>query len=288
MKAFLDWVLARRYRLILLAMVFAPLFPVATAALLALETARRGVNRGLSSAALGTAGMVLLSLPAGADLVLSAAFGAITFFSGVAIGALLQRAGNLTLAFQAAILFALLLVAAVTLLGPNPRQLFDPVITELTEILRASGATSQEVAAVESWGGILLTAAVFSQIVGPLLLGYWWLAIASGQKVFGREFRALKLGRTLGVAATAVIALGLVFDAPLVQNLTALALSGCVVQGFAVLHAWAHARRWHVGVIIPVYVLLVTPLMILVLLALGGLGLVDNWFDLRARLQAQA
>jgi hypothetical protein len=288
MKAFVDWVVSRRYRLLLLALVFASLLPVATTALLALDTARRGAHQGLLSAALGTAAIVALSWLSGADVTVSAAFGAITFFSGVAIGALLQRAGSLVLAFQAGMLFGLLLVGGVTVFGPDPGELLAPVIAELAQVLQASGATSQQVAVVESWGGMLFAAAVFAQIMGPLFLAYWWLSIAASQKRFGQEFRTLRLGRILGVAATAVVALGLVFATALVQNLTALALAGFVLQGLAILHAWAHAKRWHLGFVVPVYVLLVTPLMVVVLLALGALGLMDNWFDLRARLRAQA
>jgi uncharacterized protein YybS (DUF2232 family) len=60
-----------------------------------------------------------------------------------------------------------------------------------------------------------------------------------------------------------------------------LALLGFLCQGLAVLHAWVHARKWHPGFLVPVYVLLVTPLTILVALSLGALGFIDNWFNLR-------
>jgi uncharacterized protein YybS (DUF2232 family) len=84
------------------------------------------------------------------------------------------------------------------------------------------------------------------------------------------------------------VALGLVFDTALVQNLSALALLAFVFQGLAVLHAWAHAKRWHPGLVAPVYVLLVTPVRVLVIFVLSAVGLLDNWFDLRARLRSQA
>lgn len=287
MKPLVDWVLSRRYRLVLLALVFASLLPVASSALLALETARRGARQGMLSALIGTIALAVLAWFTSADFALSATYGAVTFFSGAAIGALVRRTGNLVLAFQAATLFTLLAMAGVTLFGPEPRDLLAPVLAELAELLRASGATSEQAALVEASGGILLAAALFSQIVGPLLLAYWWLSIASAEKRFGREFRQLRLGRILGVTATAIVGLGLVLATPLVQNLTALALAAFVLQGLAILHAWAHAKRWHVAFVAPVYVLLVTPLMLLVLLGLGGLGLVDNWFDLRAHLRVQ-
>jgi hypothetical protein len=58
-------------------------------------------------------------------------------------------------------------------------------------------------------------------------------------------------------------------------------------QGLAVLHAWAYARRWHPALLAPVYVLLVTPAMVVIFFALSAIGLIDNWFDLRAPLRSQ-
>ena len=129
------------------------------------------------------------------------------------------------------------------------------------------------------------TGAVLTQVVGPLFLACWWLVLAMGGKGFGAEFRLLKLGRLLGALATVVVVLGLVFDAPLVQNLTALALMVFLLQGLAVFHAWAHVKRWHFGIVVLVYLLLITPLA---MLGLSGVGLVDSWFDLRAPLRLQA
>lgn len=288
MKTFLDWLLERRYRVLLVAIALAPWLPIASTALIVLETGRRGARQGMASAAVGTATVVLLSLVSGANLSVAAGLASVTFFAGVALGAPMQRAGTLSLGLQAALLIAAAIVAGITLVGPDPRQMFASVTAELTEVLQASGATPDEVALVQSFGGLLLTGAVFTQLVAPLLLGYWWLAVASGQKRFGQDFRELTLGRVLGAAGTAAIGLGLAFKAPLVQNLSALMLGGFVLQGLAVVHSWAHAGQRHVGFIVPVYVLLVTPLMVVVLLGLGALGLVDHWFELRARWRAHA
>jgi hypothetical protein len=287
MKVFVDWVVARRYRLILLAIALAPLLQPVAAALIGVETARRGAVQGSISSLAGVAGMLIFALLTGMNPIVAATLGLVTFFSGVVVGALLQQSGNLGLAFQGTVLLSFALVCALSLFGPDPRSLFEPVIAELSEVLRASGAAPEQVAAVEGWGGILLAAAVFSQLIGPLLLAYWWLCIASGRKRFGVEFRLLKLGRVLGVLATAVIVLRLAFDVPLVQNLTALALLAFVFQGLAVLHAWANAKRWHPGVLAPVYVLLITPFVVLVIFGLTAVGLVDNWFDLRASVRPQ-
>ena len=209
---------------------------------------------------------------------------------GVVLGGLVRRAGNLVLTFQTAVLVSLVGIAVVSIAWPGLGGLLDSVVMELAEVLRASGANEAQVALLEERGGmVLLAAIVFSQLMAALMLGYWWFTLAGGERRFAAEFRRLKLGRVLGIAATALIGLALVFDSALVQNLLPLALLAFVFQGLAVVHAWAHAKRWHPALVAPVYVLLVTPPTVaLVVLALGTLGLVDNWFDLRASLRPQA
>jgi hypothetical protein len=73
----------------------------------------------------------------------------------------------------------------------------------------------------------------------------------------------------------------------LVQNLTPLALFGFLFQGSAVMHAWAHARQWHIGILVLVYVLFVPPLTGMAILGLSAVGLLDNIFDLRSGLRAR-
>ncbi len=290
MKRFVHWVLAQRHRVVILAVVAAPLLPTVTAALMGLGTARNGVQQGIVSAALGVGCLVLLGLAARADVATFATMGAISFGTGVALGGLVRRTGNLVLTFQTTLLICMLLVVIVSIGWPDLRTALDTVVAELADVLRASGADEAQVALVEGQGGIVLLAAVvFSQLMMALMLAYWWITLAGTEKRFAAEFRRLRLGRLLGIAATALLGLGLVFDAGVVQNLLPLALLGFVFQGLAVVHAWAHAKRWHPALVAPVYVLLVTPpTVILVVLALCALGLVDNWFNLRASLRSQA
>src|SRR5690606_41488662 len=60
MKAFVDWLLARRWRPILVAGATMPLVPMVSIAFVALETVRTGVGATLPLAALGGALFVLL------------------------------------------------------------------------------------------------------------------------------------------------------------------------------------------------------------------------------------
>lgn len=283
MKAFVDWVLAQRQRPVILGVVAASLLPIVTAALLALETAKRGPLQGALSAAIGIAALQLLGLivPQG-DVAMFATMGLLSFGTGVVVGELMRRAGNLAFAFQAVALLCFATVFAIVAFGPDTKTLFEPVVRDLAAFLREGGMAEEEITlVVDRAGATLLAPAVFGLFVTPLLIGYWWFTLASGPRRFGAEFRALTLGRWLGGLATVLIALGLVFDTQLVQNLRSLAVFAFLFQGLAVLHAAAHAKHWHVAVLAAVYVLMVVPV---VPLALTAVGLIDNWFNLRGRL----
>jgi len=290
MTAFVDWVLAKRYRLIVLAIALTPLLPFVTTALMVLESARRGALVGLSSALFGLAGVVIFAMMSGSSVIVWVGVAAIGMLGGVAVGALLRWAGSLALTFQGTVLACALIGIALSVLFPDPALLFSGVIEELVEILRESGRGEGQLDLVRSLDRLLMglmVAALFAQLVGGLLLGHWWLHLARRAIGFGVEFRALKLGRVLGIPAMLLIALGLILDAPLIDNLTPLALFGFLFQGLAVLHAWAYAKNWHAALIVPVYVLLITPLTGLAIMGLSVVGLVDNLFDLRSSLRAQ-
>jgi hypothetical protein len=289
-KAFVDWLLAQRPRLVIVAVVAAPLLPVVSAALIALETARRGVRPGLVSAVAAVAGLCVLAVLSRTDLAMFATIGTVTMGSGLVVGALLRRVGNLSFAFQIVLLLCFVAVLAFGLIGPDPQVLFGPVLREFEVVLRAPDYTEAEVAQVTAQLALLMPAVtVFSSLVGTLLLGYWWWSLATGEPRFAAEFRQLKLGRWLGAAATVIVALGLVFSAALVQNLTPLAWLGFLLQGLAVVHAWAHVRRWHPGLLVLLYLVLVLPpLTVLVMLPLSIVGLVDNWLNLRTQLRSEA
>ena len=129
---------------------------------------------------------------------------------------------------------------------------------------------------------------MFWQLVGTLLLGYWWFLLATRQRRFGLEFRKLgarpraRRDRDRRVRAHASVRTSSWF------KIAPLALLGFVLQGVSVVHAWAHARHWPPGLVVPLYVLLLVPaLNVLVVLPLSVVGVVDNWFDLRAWIRPQ-
>lgn len=291
MKTVVDWLLARRFRPVVFAVGFAPLLPVVTAALFVLEAGARGPSQALIGAVFGTVAVWLLAVFTESSFWLLVAPAVVSMVAGVAIGGLVRWAGAMRMAFQAIVLVCFVATLLVLVLGPSPETLFAPAAEYLIEMLERADAPAAQTELVQGLTPIMLgltAAGAFVQLVAALVLGYWWLMLAREEVGFGVEFRALKLGRVLGWPALVVVGLGFFWDAAFVQNLTPLAMCAFVFQGMAVMHAWAHAKQWHVGAIVPVYVLLVTPFMALPMLGLSVAGLLDNIFDLRAPLRAQS
>lgn len=290
MKAVIEWVLAHRYRPVLLAIAFSPLVPVISAALMALETTRRGAAQGAIGALFVFAGVALVELVTSGGIGLLSAVAVAAALSGVAIGSAIAWAGSLNLGFQGAVLLCFVAGVLVTLAGPAPEVMFEPVIEQLVEMLDENGATPQQLEAVRGLDAVLMglvVAAIFAQVAAGLLLAYWWLSLMRDDVAFGPEFRELKLGKVLGIPAMALVTAGLVLETPLVQNLTPLALFAFLFQGLAVMHAWAHAKSWHPALVGVIYVLFVTPLTGLTIMGLSVVGLLDNVFELRSPLRAR-
>jgi hypothetical protein len=291
MKTMVDWLLAQRFRPVVFAVAFAPLLPVVTAALMVLESAARGPNQALAGAGLGIVAVWVLAVVTDSSFWLLVAPAIVSLLVGVAIGGLLRWARAMGLAFQATVLGCFGTTLLVVAFGPSSAELFAPAAEYLIEMLESASAPEAQIELVRGLQPIMLgltAAGAFVQLVAAMLLGCWWLALARDESSFGVEFRSLRLGRVLGVPGMVLVAAGFFWDAPWIQNLTPIAMCAFLFQGAAVMHAWAHAKQWHVGAIVPVYVLLVTPFMAIPMLGLSAAGLLDNIFDLRAPLRARS
>ena len=285
MKVFVSWALARRYRLIVLAVALAPIIPVIATALIALETIKRGNLQGSYSAALSILGVLLLAFVSGAGVQFAGALGVATLVTGVGVGCLVRWSRSMALAFQAIVLLCLLGVLGSGVLWPDPSAAFDPLIESFVETLSSSGATEEQINVIQGWQPMLLGVlfvTLFFQLSGALLLAFYWLAFTEGGWSFGEQFRSLRLGRVLGWPATLVIGLGMAFNVLLVQNLIPLALACFLFQGLSVLHTWSKLRQWHPVVLGVLYLLMITPLTGVVMLLLSSVGLLDNWINMRA------
>jgi hypothetical protein len=287
-RIFVQWVLSQRYWLVLAAIVFSPL-PVISSALMVLNTLQRGPREGLLTALATSGALALLAVATGGQWREVAIVGGAMMLAGSLIGGAVRWGGLLVLGFQGTVLASALIAAGITLLGPEPEVLSQMLAERFKELMWGDTATLEQIALIDSWRPLLpgiTFAATFAQLVGALLLGYWAFGIARAEAHFGPEFRTLRLGRFLGIPAIIIVGIGFVVATPLVQDLAPIALFAFLFQGIAVMHAWVHARRWNAAWLWPVYILLVTPWAVIPFGGLSAIGLLDNIFALRPRLES--
>lgn len=295
MKQILDWVLARPYRPALVAVAGAPLplvGPFLATVLLVVTTAHAGLRFGVLTAAAG--GLVLTGLVAvtGSELFALAGGGAISMLVGAVIGGVLRWARSFSLAFQSLLLICFVATAGVSLFGPDPETLFGPMLEQLAELFAENSPEDAE--RIRNAAPLMLgftAAGVFAELVVALVVGYWALGFVREDFRLGESFRALRLGRVLGVFGMVLLTLAAFVPLAVMRDLAPLAFVGFLVHGLAVMHAWAHGRQWHpalLGIVYALFLPIVPPLTIIVLMGLSGAGLLDNVFDLRAPLEGVA
>ena len=130
-----------------------------------------------------------------------------------------------------------------------------------------------------------LPIAVMVTSVCTVFLARWAHATLDNPGGFGREFRALRVGRRFAAGAGAVIVLALFLTprgAGIGHDLLMLVVAACAIQGIAMVHGLVGVRGRGRGWLVAMYasLLLVTPAAVL---ALSVAGFSDAWLDYRAR-----
>lgn len=286
MQSFVRWASAAPFRLILLTIVFAQLLAPVAAALLIVDSLRRGSVAAIQSALLAILGVVVIALVYPADLSVSLVLTLPMLIGGLLGGALLNWSRSLSLAFQGTIIAALIAASIAFAVLPQADEIRIAVQNMFVALLELGGVSDAQVAQAGAlrpvevvW--VLLTSLLLI-IVSTLMLGYWWYSLIDDRVSFGADFRALKLGRVAGIALMALLILSLFLDAPSLQSVAPIAVIGFFFQGLAVLHARNHSGNWPSAIIVIFYLLCVLWAPI-ALMGLSAVGLLDNFFELRAR-----
>lgn len=136
--------------------------------------------------------------------------------------------------------------------------------------------------------GMLATLVVFGVSVG-LLVARWWQAMLYNPGGFAREFHSLRIGSVAagGGALIAVLAYsGDGYFPELSANLLPVVIALFLFQGLAVVHNLVARTGGNKGWLIATYILLVFS-MPYALKLVAGVGLVDNWLNIRNRVSAK-
>jgi hypothetical protein len=126
-----------------------------------------------------------------------------------------------------------------------------------------------------------------SFMIGTMLslyLARWWQAAIYNPGGFGKEFRALSLGKITAFIALAIAVTAALINADIFNAMLLVVFALYLNQGIAVLHAVFAGKQLNAVWLFLIYLLMFFIPHIVVLLALAGLA--DTWIDFRRRLIA--
>ncbi len=300
MTALLQWMTAKPLRAFLAAglaafaaLIALPMTAWLPAGIVVLGVLAAGQAVAFAAAAGATIVLVWAFSPlfgAGPALAISVA----TLLPATAAAFALERSRSLSFVFQALTVAACLLVLAIHGLLGDPVRALAPVIAELEPMLRRTAETLSQMG-IESTPaeiGAATARAAWATLGWMVLLhafvaqcaGLWGFGRMKEPGLFGREFRRLVLGRFIAwllVAAFAVSFLAHRFAGQgwqAVDDVLFVLAAAFLVQALAVVHG---LRELQVIGVVPVILAYVA--VLLVPMALVGIGFADTWVRFRER-----
>lgn len=294
----------------LLSLFFPPLVYLSGASL-ALITLRRGWAEGLQVLVAALLGMALVFELGFGKAMASVGFGTVLWGPIWALASVLRWTRSLAGSLSIATAVTLVLVLSLLWLAPEQISAFWLQVFRLLQLkVHTTGANPTAETAAQlfhalSWvaTGIAAAGLLLSWFLA-LLLGRWWQGLLYNPGGFGGEFRALHLGRSMGAAGVAVLALLLLAEG--FWKLLGLTLSPVLavplgLAGIALVHWLRYRFDASSGWLIGMYLVLATAplaglpklpeglraMAVLPQLLLSGLvviGFLDCWLDIRRRL----
>lgn len=270
-----------------------PPFLIASAAVIALVTLRRGAVEGASIMALagvGATGLTWLALGAPWPLlrVLLPCWLPLWLLALV-----LRSTVSLSRTLQTAALLGLLGVAGFYLVLGDPAVWWGDILVRVRRELvglsssgqAADQATLDQLLELfEGWAPYLPGQAVGAALLVvalALLLGRWWQALLFNPGGFRPEFQELRLGRPMAALTLALFGAAILSGWPPLTNAALVLGTLYTVQGIALVHAVLFKLQLSPAWLLLFYLLLI-PLLSQVVMALG---VADAWADFRNRVR---
>lgn len=276
-----------------LSLILPPLGLISGAAL-ALVTLRMGGHQGAVVMLAATAfvgGLAYLSL---GNLAPALVFLLAMWLPLWVLAQVLRSSRSLSLTNMVAGGLGLLGVLAAHLLLGDTSAWWHEVLTKLFEpAMEAGGPLADKQTVDEALAGIaqlmtgIMAAAMVLNAIMCLYLARGWQALLYNPGGFREEFHHLRLGRSLGIVALALMGVYLLPGeglSSLVGDMLIVIISLYLVQGVALIHAVVAIKRLHVAWLVGMYVLIFFALPQLSLV-LAALGFADTWMDFRRRLE---
>jgi len=299
-RTLLSYIAGSRLQAITVAAVCAvlwqfPPLPYVSAAVVGLAALRRGIAEGAVIGA-GTAALAgTLSLLALGSAVPVLVFALGLWLPTVLLAGLLRHSESQGTMVAAAGLGGAIGVLVVHASLDDPAAWWRDTLEESVGRIVAGGSGALDGQATANLGRVLdawsemmtgmLGGAIVMGLVVTLLLARWWHSVLDYPGGFGREFRALRVGRRVAWAVIGVGALAMFADDVTGGVATDLIWPAAIMymfQGLALVHAMVALQGASAAWLITLYVLLVL-LFQVVMAVLAVVGFLDTWFDFRSR-----
>ncbi len=205
---------------------------------------------------------------------------------------LLGRWQQQGLVFIGAAVMGMIAVLAIHVMIADPALWWLSMMRILLEPALSQGAPnpSQLNLLLSQWAPLMTQyfgAATASGILLTTLLARYWHSILDNPGGFGREFRAVRVGRGV-LAFTVVVVLTALFTrdtvGPALADMAGPVAAMLVFLGLAVSHSLIKLRKLGRVWLVTIYVLLLVPPHLAVT-GLSMLGLLDGWIDFRSRVK---
>ncbi len=301
MRAIAAFIMRGRLQAIIVAAGMAllgGLFPPAwllSGGVVGLVTLVQGPREGMLNAFAATSIVVLLSGVLALQPALQAAGIFVLLWLPIVwlLALVLYQSRSLALTLLITALLGGAIVMAVYVLFDAPAQWwYSHVIEQLLPMMKQAGMEIPDQAAFEAdmrdasriMTGTLAAIISFGLAVS-LLIARWWQSEVTRPGAFGDEYRNLRLGATAAVITALLVVPAWITNggfAEITSNLLIVALVLFMFQGLALGHAVVKQFGNNPAWLVVMYVVIVFSMPYGLLFA-AVLGVLDNWFDFRAR-----
>ena len=249
--------------------------PGAVPALLALA---RGPRQGAMVAAAAAVLLALAIWLIGRSVPVGVIYASWVLGPPLALAWVLSRTGSLSICLQIAVLGGIVMLIVLHAALGDPTQFWSPVVRQLAQEMQRRGLSFDDAFADALARSLWAWVTVLTLLLGmcAVFLARWWQCLTADAGSFGVQFRQVRLGRVLGIAAACAIVGSFLIDHSFADDLARFLVSALALVGVAAAHRIRHERGANTAWLWALYLLLVFASPV-VLPVLAGVGFVDNW-----------
>ena len=256
-------------------------------AAIALITLRIGWQQGVLYTLLGSLVLAIITYLLKQDAPLGVIAGLMAWLPIVFFATVLAKTGSWERTLQALLATTIAGVLLFHLYQPDPALFWQATLEQLKPLLKdayklSSAETDELIQSMAGWMTGVFSAAIAITVALALLLARHWQAMLYNPEGFGKEFRALRIGKLFAIIMVACIVLAIATGSVIAIEILIIAVGIFMLQGIALAHALVHQLEMKPVWLIALYILLFI-LLAQMFVLLAACGIIDNFVDFRRK-----